>query len=616
MKRLQLAQLRKLARVRSAFRWRYVVPRAVIAAVVVLAVRLGLDPLLRWTLVTVGQAALQAKVEVGGLTTALRRGEVTVTRFAAANPQKPMRNLVESSDVRLQLDVKQLLRKRLVVRDGAIRGLAFDGPRAESGALPDAPPGAEGPSALDPVVAAAQDKALGWLDELVSRLQQDVTHGLATPRLVDELETRWPQQYEALKARAAGLRTKSKQLETAFREVKKNPLRNLPQLERMQRDLAATEADLRRTLAEIEQLPLQAKADRLAVDAARKQDEQFLRQQLDLANIDADELNRYLLGETAHDYLTQAAYWVEQAQKFVPKKRIAPATRTRGTNVVFEGRKQPACLLKRVELEGSARLDGARLTFAGELVDAASEPELHDQPLRLSLRSAGAIDGTLVVVLDRRGDVPHDSVVIDVPKLLLSDRTLGDARKLAVQVTPGEASLQADLKLDGDALSGTIWLRQSSKLAAVTPLLRDDRIAQVLHESLAPVDRLEATVRMTGTLKRPVFQIESNVGPQLAGGVRGAVTKYLHDRQERLLAKVQAKVDQQFAKLEAQRQAAEKELLAKLGEDQQLISQIAAFAQGQLPLSPGGLPSMGLPAINVPQIGNALPGNPLDKFKR
>src|SRR5690606_35084967 len=111
-------------------------------------------------------------------------------------------------------------------------------------------------------------------------------------------------------------------------------------------------------LAEIRALPEQAKADRLAVDAARKQDEQFLRKQMQLGGIDADELNRYLLGETAHYYLTQTAYWVEQAQKFIPKRKIAPPARTRGTNVLFMARRLPTCLIERVALAGRARING------------------------------------------------------------------------------------------------------------------------------------------------------------------------------------------------------------------------------------------------------------------
>ena len=88
------------------------------------------------------------------------------------------------------------------------------------------------------------------------------------------------------------------------------------------------------------------------------------------------------------------------------------------------------------------------------------------------------------------------------------------------------------------------------------------------------------------------------------------------DEAERLLAKVQNKVDEQFAKLEAKRQEAERELLAKLGEDQQLISQIAAFTQGQLPVTPGSLPPLTMPPASVPQLGKIISTDKLEKLTR
>jgi len=591
----------KRPKLRAIFRWQYVVPRLIVVTAVLLTARYGLDPFVRWALITGGEAALGAKVEVGGLATSLRGGEITLTTIAAANPRKPMRNLLEAEQFRLQLDGRQLLRNRVVVHDGVIRGLKFDSPRTTSGALETTPAKYIGPSALDPVIAAAQEKALDWFDGLSGRAEQDLMASLATPRVVAELEQSWPKQYEALKTRADDLRAKSKQIETTFREVKKNPLRNLPQLEQLQKELAAIQAELRSTLAEIQALPARAKADRQAVDDARKQDEQFLRKHLQLANIDAAEMNSYLLGETASGYVAQAAYWMEQVQKLIPKKKMAAPTRARGTNVLFTGRKQPKMLIERVEFAGAARLDGQPLTFTGELTNAASEPDLHDHPLRLRLSATGALAAELIVQLDRRGKTPHDKLTFDIPKLKLAQRTLGNAQKLAVTVPPGEAALTAEIRLDGDQLDGVIDVRQSSTLAASMPMLRDDRLATVLHESLSGVDRLEATVRLAGTLKRPEVKIESNVGPQLAEGVNGAVREYLTERKDRLVAKVQGSVDEQLAKLEARRQEAQQELLAKLGEDQKLVAQLASLM--------GGKPS--LETIGLPQIGKSL-----DKLRR
>lgn len=566
----------KLPRVLGVFRWKYVLPRAIIVAALVLAVRFGLDPLLHWGIVTTGEAALGAKVEIGALTTSLRDGEIVITQLSAANPSKPMRNVLAAEELHLIVDAGQLLRNRVVVREGLIRGMRFDSPRSVSGALeattadPDA-----GPSMFDPLVTAGADGAAAWFESLEGRVTEDLESKLATPRLARELQDRWPKQYESLKARAASLRTQAKKIETDFREAKKNPLRAATQLGELQKQLAATQAELKATLAEINGLPAQAKADRAAIDVARKQDEEFLKNAIQIAKVDGDQLTQYLLGDAAHGYIEQSVYWIQTVRHYIPKKKMAKPTRARGVDVLFVRGRQPRMLIERVDLTATATLGGQHVELMGALTDAASEPQWHDKPLRLELTSTGVVAATLAVELDRRGDQPHDSLVLDCPKLVLPARPLGKPGSMAVNVTAGDASIHADVRLDGDALAGVIELRQSSKLEAATGALRDDRIAQVLNESLAGVDRVEAKVQLAGTLKKPEWKIESNVGPQIAAGMTGAMKKYVAERKDRLLAKVKGGVDEQLAKLDAARQAAQQELLAQLGDDQKLIGQLA-----------------------------------------
>jgi hypothetical protein len=219
------------------------------------------------------------------------------------------------------------------------------------------------------------------------------------------------------------------------------------------------------------------------------------------------------------------------------------------------------------------------------------------------IRTTGALESLVEVQLDRREELAQDWASIDVPELMLAPRTVGKNEKLAVTIGGGKASIKAHVALTGDQLDGLIELRQAASLEAATPGLRDDRLAAVLHESLANVNRLEATVRLAGTLKRPEFEIDSNVGPQLAAGIKGAVGRYLADRQQRLTAKVQQRVDAELAKLESLRQAAQKELLAGLGEDQQMLSQLAGLM--------GGTPS--LDGLSLPQLGKSIS---LDKLTR
>jgi uncharacterized protein (TIGR03545 family) len=606
MKRPQLKPLvAKLARLwpRRVLRWRYVLPRVAIVAAVVACVRFGLDPVLKFVIVASGETALGAKVDVADLSTSLLDGQITLSGLAATNPKKPLRNLAKADQMQLNVDLNALLRRRFVVTSGIVRGLKFDSERATSGALEPVDPAAEadaGPSMFEPVAAAAGDAADQWLANLEGRFTEDLESKLATPRVLAELEDRWKAQYEDLKVRADGLKAQAKQIESDFREVKKNPLRGAEQLGKLQQQLADTQAQLKTTLAELAALPAQAKADRTAVDAARKQDQEFLKSTIDIAKTDGGQLTQYLLGETAHGYVAESIGWVQYIRSWIPKTKMERPVRARGTNVHFVQRQRPKFLIERVALTGTARLGGQPLELTGLLTDATTEPALHQRPMQLHLVSGGAIGGDVLLTVDRRNGAQRDTLVIDCPRLALSERTLGRADRLAVHVAPGEASIAANLVLEGDELSGTIHLHQASKLAAATPAIRDDRIGEMIGESLSDVDRLEATIELAGTLRKPKFEIDSNLGPQLASGAATAARKYLTERRDRLVAKVQGQVDEQLAKLETRRNEAQQELMAKLGENTELVQQLGSFMNGG---AGGGLTS----ALSIPQIGNALP---------
>jgi uncharacterized protein (TIGR03545 family) len=587
-------------------RWSYVLPRLGVVAALALTVRLGLDPALKWAFVATGEAGLGAKVDVGQLATSLRGGTIEIRDLAAANPKKPLKNLFEADVVALQLDAGQLLRKRLVVRDGSIKGLAFDTPRATSGELPQAPPAVdEGPSALDPLKEKASEAGLAWLDGLSGRFEEDLAANLQTPQLVEQLRERWPQQYEGLKGRAAELKSRAKQVEATVREAKKNPLRGVEKLQTIQQELAAIDRDLQSTIAEINALPDQAKADRAAVDAARRHDEEFLKSKVKLVRTDGDALTQYLLGEEANGYLDSASSWIRFARKVVPKKnaKIKRAERSRGVDVRF-GPRVPQMLIERVEIAGEATLDGQTLTLAGQLTDLADQPELHDQPTRLHLSGEGALECRLDVTLDRRGPSPCDVVEFDCPNMPLPGRTLGKPDKLALAVAPGAATVHAEIQMVDDALTGVVELRQSSGVSASIPKVRDERLAAAIADSLATVDSIEAVVHLSGTLRRPQWKIESPLGGRVAAGVDAAVRGYVAKAKESLLAKVRGKVDEQFAELEAKKRAAQEQLLGSLGENRDLIAQLASLT--------GGPPTVDAGAL-VPKLGKAIS---LDKIKR
>ena len=67
-------------------RWRYVIPRLLILVVVGLFLRFGLSPVLRWSLVSIGESVTQAKVEIGQLEAGIFPLEIRLADVQLADP--------------------------------------------------------------------------------------------------------------------------------------------------------------------------------------------------------------------------------------------------------------------------------------------------------------------------------------------------------------------------------------------------------------------------------------------------------------------------------------------------------------------------------------------------
>ncbi|MCA9261159.1 MAG: TIGR03545 family protein [Planctomycetales bacterium] len=579
-------------------RWKYVLPRVIVAALVVVTFRFALDPTLHWAIVASSESALGAKVDLGGVSTDLRNGVVVWEELAATNPKKPMKNLLEAKSGRLELDLNELLRKRLVVTGGEIAGIEFDTARTVSGALETTPEEAsEGPSIWDPLASAAQTQGAAWLDGVGGRLESDILDQLQSPRLAKELEGRWPTQYRELEARVDALRTQAKTIENEFRQIKVNPLRNLNRLEQLQADLAKADNDLRTLTQEIHRLPGQVEQDRNAVAAARAHDEALLRDKLQFDQIDGEELSYYLLGDEAESNLATVVGWLRYARQFMPSNQPPVEPDERGVWINFERNPRPTWLVQRLSLTGAARLAGQTMYLEGTLADASSHPRLHPEPTELRLQAVGQSHAEAIVRVDRRGDAAIDTLHLEWPDLQIDGRTLGSPDKLALTLPASPAALTADVEIVDEQLRGTIVFAQPQvRLQPAVGCVKDARLADAVTAALARVDGFRVDVALTGTLERPDWKIDSNLGPQLATGMNGAVKAYLAQRRDLLLAKAQQEVDQRMAQLTSQREAAQQKLLASLGDNQKLLGALAPLASGDV--NAGG--------FSLPRLGRAL----------
>ena len=111
------------------------IPLVLFLVLLVVAIWLLLDPLVKWGVEDVGTELVGAKVDLASADVHLFKGSVTLNGLQVTDPAHPMTNLVQAEQIVADVSLAPLLEKKLVLDTVAVRGVRFGTPRKTSGAL-------------------------------------------------------------------------------------------------------------------------------------------------------------------------------------------------------------------------------------------------------------------------------------------------------------------------------------------------------------------------------------------------------------------------------------------------------------------------------------------------
>lgn len=529
-------------------RWSYVLPRLTIALAIVLAFWLGTDSLLRWSLIRAGQRAVGAKVELGDVTTSLRQGRIHIQSLQIANPNSPLKNLMEASEMQLVVDVPALLHRQLVVHDGAITGLKFSGQRATSGALPDS----EKPSSIDG--GKLGEQALEWLESLGRLLNENVVDELESVKVARDVAERWPREYHQLAEESERFKQRVQSLRDAVRQAKDRPLENVDTIHRAASEVATLREHLQWFHQRLAQLQHQVMMDKDNIEHARRRDIDRIDDAMRIDLIDPHALGEFVLGPELSPYFDQAIEWTSWAKQWLDVAGDPPRpARDLGRVIEFPRYNEtPDLLIEQLRVAGEARLDGLPLPFEGRLTGITSDPQRYGQPVRLDVTIDGQAPARLQAIVDRTGEQTVQRLMLDCPALALAPRTLGKSGVFTLALPKSSAHVWFEMTLHEEKLDGRIiWKQQGLNLRPeIGQKYGGARLANRLRSALTPINKVDAVVRLAGPAKRPTMKLESTLGAELATGLQQAAHQELAEHRDALVTRVNVEIAEEMTRLD------------------------------------------------------------------
>ncbi len=555
-------------------RWKWILPRFIIVALLLSFLQYGLDPLLRFTGIKAMQAITGARVDVQSVGTTFFPPSATVQGVAVASARRPGKNLFQFDKLSFRLESNSLSHRRFVIEDARMEGLQFDTDRSDNGQLPLQPEVEEAePSWLtEKLTAASQD----WLQEVQdAAFAQLDPEQLQTWRVGNNLYEEWDLRFTTLTADAKSLEPRVRQLRDQFRSI-----RDLPPLQQIELGVRLAEeseqllADLQLVNQELRKIAPRLQVDVNALNTARLNDQEMIRNRIAAFHPDGRFLSQMLLGKDLYLQINQLLTWVETFTEYQSglENQIRPERQDGRWYPVIATEPAPDFHLQNLSFTGIMSIHREAIPWTGTLQDLSSNPELTGKPTVLQATASGTNDIQLTVTADRRQAARLTTVAASWINHEGFSISAGRPEQLHLRVALDEPRWQLNMELAETGMRGFISLNTTVGDVSIDSEGRiRPELLQATTTALNAVHSFQAAAAISGTLRRPRVELSSDLGDQLAVGLRSAFTEQFEAARMNMLAEVDRRASSFLNQLKSR---CEGEYARLASENKKLLEQI------------------------------------------
>ena len=525
---------------------RWIRPQGVIVFFLLVAVVAFLAFLLSGTLVKrgiekAGTAVVGARVDVGHARLSLSPLGLTLTGLQVTNPKRPMENTVQVDRIAFNMDPGALLRRKVIVEEMALEGMAFNTPRKSSGAVAkrvkgQGQAGSEGVFRLAALKTPPVSEILAQ-EKLVSvqRASALKERAAVTEKSVEEARSSLPGRAEVAQYQK---RLDTLLSTTGLTKARLDEAKNLQKEIRGERDRVQTAED--QVAANLSSLRTQLREARGSVgeDVSRLTTKYALTPE-GLANI-----SRTLLGDRVGVWADRGVQALKLLRYLPSRSEVDPEKarppRGRGVDIPLTDRiPLPEFWVKRAALS----LDVPTGAIAGKALDFSSDQALLKKPAVFQVSGRDLPGGTSVTaegVLDHTDPkAGKDEVKMNYENWRVADLPLSDSDDLPVTLRSGSGTLAGRVIVKDEALEGSVRV----DLTSVDMEAGGEggaSLARAIRTALTGVQKFSVTANLGGTLDDPQIRLSSDLDRIL----KDAVGQAAREEADRLEAGLRKAIDE------------------------------------------------------------------------
>jgi uncharacterized protein (TIGR03545 family) len=493
------------------------------------------DSLLKCAVEEAGTRAAGAKVELKEADLTLMPLGITLTGLEVTDKDTPMTNLIEVDRIAFLMEGGMALRKKLIVKDMAVEGIAFGTERSHSGALPveakkekkkDTEEASEAPGGMSMFSLDVPD-----IDEVLNREE------LNTLKLAGELETdikgkqdQWAKRIAELPD-AEDLKKYEARIKSEL-EGKKKPAEIAKAVTELKKIRDEINRDIKSVQTASNDLEAEVKAVELKVNELKRapqDDVNRLAKKYSLTPEGLGNMSTYFFGDRIQKYVRQARKYHGMATPYIEeyKKRKPDKpkhVRGKGIDVRFkEYNPRPDFLIERTAATATLSYGD----IEGEIKDITTEQNITGKPTDFEL-SGTKLEGMDSLKLSgsldhRKPEAGRDSFNITANGLGVDGVELSSSKDFPVKLSKAKLNVKTDGVLSGGKIDATIKARFSSVRMQAGKKGSGGAISKTIASSLESVRKFSLTARVTGDPESPKIDISSDLDKILKQAAQKAV---------------------------------------------------------------------------------------------
>ena len=428
-------------------RWSFLLTTIIIIALVAIFNILFFDKILKKVIISTGQVAVGAKVEIDYLKTSFKNCSVTINGFRAADKNNYFKNLVDIEKARFDVRFAPLLRKKVVIDEMSIDGLRWQTDRKTSGELPKKKESNK-ESKFAKMFKSAKEKTVAEFNDLPSvetfnKIQDQIKNfdinkliedsGLSSIKEVEKVSTDLQNKYKSYQDKVNNFNyeekiNKAKTLADELSKSKFGSLADIANTAKKVNELKSMKKEFDDILTELNT----AKKDVNATIDVTKQikntvtkDVNMICEKISIPTLNTKNISQMIFGTKWVSRVEKTLYYISIIKQYIPEgsdeKEVKEVKqRALGRDIIFREKLYPSLLISLMKLSGTTAKtkEEQGIDFSGLIKNISSSPSLVGAPITLELNGNNATQKLAVNGLfDHRTKDSKDNIKVELTGL-------------------------------------------------------------------------------------------------------------------------------------------------------------------------------------------------------